>query len=485
MPADPIVDPFDHIARRRGGCLACVTYRAGQPVRATIADLDHLAVLARREIDVHALEPGTVVGLTAPDGPAFLAGLLALRRAGLVALLLEPTAPDVDRRRTALALGAAGVLSAATGWPTGPDAWRFAALDVREPAVHPGAAVIKLTSGSTGRPRGVVTPAEALAADDDQLTATMGLHGDDALLSTVPLGHSYGLSSLALPVLRRGAPLIFPEPGSPFAALEAAAATGATFFPTTPAWLSALLRVGEPPAWPATLRLTISAGARLDGQTAARFREVFGRRVHTFYGSSECGGICFDRDGGAAERGTVGVPVDGVRVLLDPVDGEAGEGSEGLVAIESAAVASGYAPDPDPRLREGRFVTGDLGTWSGGEIALRGRADDLINVRGKKVSPREVEDVLRSLAGVEDVAVVGVPVEGTGGHLVRAVVAAAPGRLHAAEVAAFCRARLAPHKVPRSIALVEQLPRTVRGKLDRAALVALAPASPGHQGGTG
>ena len=217
----------------------------------------------------------------------------------------------------------------------------------------------------------------------------------------------------------------------------------------------------------------ITAGAPLAAAVSARFRERFGLPVHVFYGSSECGGICYDREGGAAERGTVGSPVDGVRVTLEPVAGQA-EG--GAVRVASPAVACGYLPEPDERLAGGRFRAGDLAVWQDGELRLRGRLDDQVNVKGKKVDPREVENVLVQLAGVEEAAVLGVPAAGRAGRsgeVLRAVVACQPGRLSAEEVAAWCRCHLSAHKVPRSIILVETLPRNDRGKLDRPALLML------------
>ena len=93
-----------------------------------------------------------------------------------------------------------------------------------------------------------------------------------------------------------------------------AAACGATVFPTVPAYLQALLRMSQPPPWPASLRLCLTAGAPLPPATAAQFREFSGRPVHVFYGASECGGICYDRSGDAGERGTVGTPVEGVSI---------------------------------------------------------------------------------------------------------------------------------------------------------------------------
>src|SRR5205085_4834600 len=162
-----------------------------------------------------------------------------------------------------------------------------------------------------------------------------------------------------------------------------AARLGATFYPTVPAYLDALVRTSDPPPRPDCLRLVITAGAPLAAATSARFRETFGLPVHVFYGSSECGGICYDREGGAAERGTVGAPVEGVRVILEPVDDREG----GRVTVESPAVASGYLPpplEPDDRPRDGRFRAGDLAVWrGGGELALQGRVDDLVNIKGK------------------------------------------------------------------------------------------------------
>ncbi len=439
-----------------------------------MGDVDALARAAGRRLAekplAARLAPGTVVGLAAANGPGFLASLLAFRRAGLAALLLDPQTPEPEAWRVLRALGAPALLRCPEGWPRSLEAWSIVSPpeDETEPSpivqLPADIAVVKLTSGSTGAPRGIATSSEALLADDDALTLSMGLSDADRLLATIPLSHSYGLASLALPALARGTLLVMPEAAGVYDPFVTAARLGATFFPTVPAYLDALARMGEPPPRPDSLRLVITAGAPLAATTSSRFREAFGLPVHVFYGSSECGGICYDREGGAAERGTVGAPVEGVRVLVEPDDGR--------VTVESAAVSSGYLPDPDERLAGGRFRAGDLGVWQDGELALRGRVDDLVNIKGKKVNPREVETVLAALPGVDEAAVLGVPLAGPG-ELLRAVVACRPGSLSAGEVIAWCRSRLSTHKVPRSVILIEALPRNARGKLDRAALLAL------------
>lgn len=468
MSVDPIVLSFERTVRRDPVAPLVVSPER----RATTGAVDALARAAGQVLDEARLPPGVAVGLMAANGPGFLASFLALRRAGLAALLLDAQTPASEALRIVRALGAAALLRCRTGWPTGPEDWTLTLLPAGGgPAVPVPAdtAVIKLTSGSTGLPRGIATPAEALIADDANLTATMGIRPDDRLLTTIPLSHSYGLSSLTMPALLRGTLLVSPEAGTLFDPFVAAEHAGATVFPTVPAYLDALLRLSEPPPRPSTLRLVMTAGAVLGPATAGRFRETFGLPVHVFYGASECGGICYDRVGDAGERGTVGTPVEGVQVALE---GE-GEG-EGVVTVRSTAVASGYLPEPDPeRLRGGRFVGGDLGIWENGELVLRARLDDLVNIKGKKVNPREVEEVIRALPEVDDVVVLGVPVPGRSGERLRAVIACAPGRLTVDQVLAWSRERLAPHKVPRSVILVPELPRTERGKLDRMALRAL------------
>jgi long-chain acyl-CoA synthetase len=487
MLQDPILRSFDLLARRRPLAPLIVSPER----RATVGEIDALAraaaagLAALPPIPAHA--SGSLVGLVAANGPGFLASLLALRRAGRTVLLLDGQTPDAEALRIARALGAAALFSCRTGWPEGPDDWTLTAAEPTVPAADlTGIAVVKLTSGSTGAPRGIAAPAEALLADDAALTATMGIREGDRLLTTIPMAHSYGLSSLVVPALVRGTPLVLPAAGSLFDPFVAAAQCEATVFPTVPAYLDALLRISEAPPGPPSLRRVITAGAPLSPATAHRFRETFGLAVHVFYGASECGGICYDREGGAGERGTLGTPVEGVQVTLEPLPGEGRAEAicpGGLVTVRSAAVAAGYLPAPDPRLGGGRYVAGDLAAWHGGELVLRGRLDGLINIKGKKINPREVEEILGGLAGVDEVVVLGVPVPGRPEERLRAVIACLPGSLTVEDVLAWCRGHLAPHKVPRSVILVPEMPRTERGKLDRAALLALGTgcgASVGH-----
>ncbi|HXU29135.1 MAG TPA: fatty acid--CoA ligase family protein [Thermoanaerobaculia bacterium] len=486
MLTDPIFRAFARLSLDAPRA-ALVVSRSRRADRGAVTDLAR-GVAGRVEafLAANAFPADRPIAFAAANGIGFLSGFLALRALSRPALLLDSGTPEAERLRIARRLGAVAILECPCSWPASPDGFALrtvAASDgeqtggesgeptgFTDPDAYPHLAVIKVTSGSTGAPRGIATPSEALIADDEQLGRSMGLRPDDAFVATVPMTHSYGLSSLVMPALLRGQGLVLPEGDSPVEPLAAAEACGATIFPTVPAYLDALLRTSHPPAWPSSLRMALTAGAPLPRATAVRFRETFGQPVHVFYGASESGGICFDREGGAGERGTVGAPIDGVSLrLLDP-----DENGAGVVAVTSPAVAYGYLPEPDERLMGGTYRTSDFAFFRNGELALLGRVDDLVNIKGKKVNPREVERVLGELLGVHEVAVLGVPRAACGGEVLRAVIACGDGALSTDQVLAWCRPRLAAHKVPRSVVLVRALPRTDRGKLDRAALLDLA-----------
>jgi long-chain acyl-CoA synthetase len=439
------------------------TLVVGRGRSASALDLDAMARALEHRLQAAAPPAAGLVGLLAPGGPGFLAGLLALRRAGQAVLLMDPGTPPAEQEAVAGGLGAHHLLRAGSRWPLEASEWSLTPVQGGPaPAELADVGVVKLTSGSTGAPRGIAVSESALVADADALNRTMGITPDDRLLASIPLSHSYGLSTLAVTCLTQGSPLVLADGTAPFEPMMAADELEASVFPTVPAFLQALVRLSEPPPPPRRLRLVISAGAPLSPETAAAFHRRFGLAVHVFYGASECGGICYDRTGAAGRHGTVGTPVDGVRILL--VGAQDGDDS-GAVMVESPAVALRYLPEEDECLHGGRFRSKDHAAWRRGELALLGRREDFINVAGKKVNPREVEAVLRTLNGVDDVLVFGFSIPGREGEAVRALVAG-PGVPAYLDVVAHCRARLAPHKVPRSVLAVEEIPRTARGKLD-------------------
>ena len=162
----------------------------------------------------------------------------------------------------------------------------------------------------------------------------MGITDADLNFGVIPISHSYGFSNLITPLIARGVPMVLSADRLPRAVLNDVVRTKATVFPGMPVFYPEL----------PNLRLCISAGAPLTAALAKKFRENFKQPIHSFYGSSECGGICYDRDGSDFEDGFVGSPMN--KVDLEFID-SAAEASQ--ICVRSAAVGEGYFREPGPR----------------------------------------------------------------------------------------------------------------------------------------
>jgi long-chain acyl-CoA synthetase len=344
----------------------------------------------------------------------------------------------------------------------------------RQPSYR-GAALLKLTSGSTGLPKAALTTGDQLVADTEHIVSAMGITAGDVQLATIPLSHSYGLGNLVMPVLLQGTAIVLRELFVPQQLPADARQFGARTFHGVPFMYHHY--VAHPPVggWPPTLTLLVSAGARLELETVQRFHERFGLKIHSFYGTSESGGIAFDGDDDLDGRATVGRPIAGVTVDLRQ-DASVPPG-HGRIHVRSRAVSLRYVADPaeSDELTEDGFLTSDYGRFlSDGRLELAGRVSSFINVAGRKVQPSEVERVLRSMHGVTDARVLAAP-DAARGEQITAVVAGSSD-LTLAAVRQYCACQLAAHKIPRTIVFVDRLPLTSRGKTDHRALRALVQA---------
>ena len=388
------------------------------------------------------LAPGQVVAFCDGNGLSWLTRFLALQSLGAVALPLDPALPPPQRAETAASLGAHWFVDAGERWQ------RLGTSTPPLPADH---CLLKTTSGSTGQPQSLAFTSANMLADGRQIARTMGIQPADINLGAIPFGHSYGLGNLILPLIEQGTALVASTEILPDALAAQIECFGATVLPSVPAVLRALAEASVEPARLQTLRRVVSAGAPLRPEVAVAFRARFRLSIQNFYGSSETGGISFDRTGEATLTGrSVGAPLDGVAVSFD---------SENRVTVRSPAVVAG-----------GEYTLADLGFLSDtGELTLNGRVTTLANIGGKKVSPLEVERTLRSLAGVSD-AWVGVRTRETGGgdFLLAAVETVRPS----SEIRHELATRLPLWQIPRSLWVTPHLPRTVRGKIDRQQLEA-------------
>jgi long-chain acyl-CoA synthetase len=322
--------------------------------------------------------------------------------------------------------------------------------------------LFKLTSGTTAEPRIIRFRSEQLLADCDQICDTMEISDGDLNFGVIPISHSYGFSNLLTPLIVRGVPMAVSRDRTPRAVLADLARTGATVFPGTPVFYQAFCDMDDVPAL-SKLRLCISAGAPLSGAVAKKFFDKFKQPIHSFYGASECGGICYDRQGTTFEDGLVGRPMRGVEVEL--VEQMA---ASSQIRVRSAAVSDGYFPEPDEqKLGDGVFVPDDLLAQHNWALKIVGRVSDVINVAGKKVNPAEIEAHLLRFDGVRQAVVFGRPVgAGLRNEEVAACVLASP-QVSENDLLRFCRAALSPWQVPKRIFILDSIPTNERGKISR------------------
>jgi len=329
------------------------------------------------------------------------------------------------------------------------------------PAGLKDARLIKLTSGSTGQPKGIVTSEENLLADAMNICATMGIRPDDINFGAIPFSHSYGFSNLVTPLLVQGTAIVIANNYLPESIIDLCNRHRVTVAPLIPMVFEHLTSASGRFE---SVRTFLSAGAPLAPSTSRKFRERFGSDIHSFYGCSECGGITYDRHGAAVERGSVGTAMEGVSLSL----------RQNRLVIQGQSVALGYLHDAatfEP-FAQRTFVADDLARIDeNGEVTLTGRASDLINTAGKKVNPREVEQIILQIDGVRQAKVYGEPA-GARGEVVAAAVVASPD-VTREQVREHCRARLSSHKVPRIVKLIECIPLDERGKVKRASLAML------------
>ncbi|MBI5383336.1 MAG: long-chain fatty acid--CoA ligase [Verrucomicrobia bacterium] len=315
---------------------------------------------------------------------------------------------------------------------------------------------LKTTSASTGVARVIAFTGEQLAADAENIVATMGLRPDWPNLGAISLAHSYGFSNLVLPLLLRGVPLILVSSPLPEALRRAAEG-----------W-SALTLAGVPALWrtwhearviPPTVRLAISAGAPLSLEVEEAVFSASGLKIHNFYGSSECGGITYDKtELPRQDAAGVGAPMHNIQLSLN---------DEGCLRVHSRAVGETYWPEASPALGEGRFQTCDLAELKDGLVFLCGRLNDQINVAGRKVSPEVIESVLRRHPAVRECVVFGVPCQQSerGESIVACVVTEDSNE---ESMKQHLLAALPPWQVPREWWFVRTLNPNSRGKLSRA-----------------
>jgi amino acid adenylation domain-containing protein len=346
-------------------------------------------------------------------------------------------------------------------------------------------AALIYTSGSTGGPKAVTLTHGNMLAATKAISAYLGLVEEDVLLCVLPLSFDYGLYQLILSVSVGGRLVLERSFDLPGQVLNRVAAEKVTVLPGVPTMFALLARLGNPARWDlSSIRIVTSTGAALGSEQIAWLLAAFPlARVFSMYGLTECKRCTYlPPEDIARKPGSVGIAIPGTEIwLVDRDDRVLGPGEVGELVVSGPTVMAGYwhrpaetarRLRPDRRAGEVVLYTGDLCRMDDeGYLYFVSRLDDVIKTCGEKVAPAEVEAVLRALTGVLDAAVVGVP-DDILGHAVKAfVVTDGETPVTPAALRAACRELLEPFMVPRTIELVDALPRTGNGKIEKAALV--------------
>ncbi|MFI9627287.1 thioester reductase domain-containing protein [Streptomyces sp. NPDC052042] len=426
-------------------------------------------------------------GVTVPINPQASDAELAhfLRDSGASLVLCDPARLDVLLR----AVSASGVPRPAivlTGdapppkdAPAGIIAYEtLAAAEPEGPAPRENPldapAWMLYTSGTTGRPKGVLySLRSSLWLVEACHVGVLGMSQDDRLLWPMPLFHGLGQNLCVMGVVAVGAEARLMSGFAPSEVLDALRDDGVTFLAGVPTTYHYLLdRAQQERTELPSLRLGFVAGSASGASLGSRFEEAFGVPLVDQYGSTETGAITSNRPTGDRVAGSAGPPVPGVDVRLVGTGSgaEVPAGDEGEVWVGGPNLMLGYHGLPDATaevLRDGWYRTGDLGRRDAlGHVTLTGRLKELIIRGGENVHPVEIEDVVRTAAGVVDAAVGGEPHE-VFGEVPVAYVVPGPEGVDVQALFEHCRGLLSFFKVPEKVYAIECVPRTASGKITR------------------
>jgi malonyl-CoA/methylmalonyl-CoA synthetase len=337
-------------------------------------------------------------------------------------------------------------------------------------------AVILFTSGTTGRPKGAMLMHRNLSSNVAALHEAWRFSEADSILHSLPLFHAHGLF-VALHLGLYSAATIHLL-GKFDAAKVVALLPAVSVFMGVPTFYTRLLdRADFTRDTVSAIRLFISGSAPLLPSVFAAFEERTGQRILERYGMTEAVMITsnrYEQEGRIA--GTVGYPLPGVelRVVGGEARAELPAGEVGEIEIRGPNLCAGYWRRPDATAEaigpDGFFVTGDTGFRdASGRLTIAGRSKDLIISGGFNIYPAELEMILAEVAGVTDVAIIGVPHPDFGEAVVAVVTADRPG-LDPALIASAASEKLARFKQPKAIHIVEEFPRNAMGKVLKAQL---------------
>lgn len=352
------------------------------------------------------------------------------------------------------------------------------------PTIDQDLASILYTSGSTGEPKGVMLTHLNMVTAMHSVRSYLELQDEDMILCALPLSFGYGLYQILMGFACGACVVLERSFAFPVQVLERMQRLHVTVFPGVPSMFAALLGLETLPQYDlASLRLITNAAAALPERQIQELRRLLPQaRLFSMYGLTECKRVSYlppeelERRPQSVGRGMPNQEV----WLVDEEGRRLPPGSTGELVIRGSHVMRGYWRKPAEtaeRLKPGP-LPGEKVLHSGdifrmdeeGYLYFVARKDDIIKSQGEKVSPREVENVLCSIDGVQEAAVVGVP-DALLGEAVKAILVLKPGHAYTErEIVKHCLAKMESFMAPKYVEFVRDLPRTNTGKIEKKAL---------------
>ena len=446
------------------------------------AELMRRSAAVAAHVRSHA--PGDVVGILLPTVPTFAWAFLGALWAGKTVAVLPTLAPPPLLQLMAAGAGLTTVLTTTDLAPRVAEARLTAAIvdhippaaGAEPPLVRRAldAAVLLYTSGTTGRPKAVALSDENILANAEGCRIAQNFTSDDVMMGILPLFHAFGLTvNLVLP-FSLGGSVVLEERFAPRTVLQDIERHRATTMVAVPSQYRLLAKESTGTDY-GSMRLSIAGAERLSAQVSRDFENRFGRTLLEGYGATEASPVVAINPPLANRANTVGVPLPNVRLTIREDNRELPAGEQGEICIEGPSVMLGYFNQPDAtalKIPGGVLRTGDRG-WLDreGYLHIAGRVDDMLKVAGEKIYPAEIERAIEQVEGVEQAVVVGAP-DAARGFALHAFIEPRPGsQITEAQLRAATRESIEAAKLPRSFTVVEQLPRTPTGKVDKRILL--------------
>lgn len=490
-----ITAPLYHNASRIGNHTAIVADGRSITHAEFVGQMTRMA----RHLERVGVAKGAVIGTCLDDTAEYLVILMALADLGAIILPMDVRWTQAERVSVARGFGADLVLvseggaeidgvrtlTAGTDWfaeaMTAPETRRIAVSDRRQPLI------LSLSSGTTGKPKGPVISHGNILNRLQIYTASLGFNERDRFLLSTPLYFGGGRYMAMCMLMMGGTVVLARQPVAPADLLRIVDDERITSVFLVPTLLRRLLSVCEDhegPAFPRVRRL-ISSGSILHARERDLIRRKLSPAFFNFYASTEGGGVSvLAPDDSDAVSGSIGRPVFGTEVeLVGPDHRPVPRGEVGAIRYRGGTVADGFYRDPDASaeaFRDGWYYPGDLGRYDAdGYLYLVGRTKDMIIRGGVNIYPFEIEQLLLSHPDIAEAAVVAWPSPELGEDVAAFVVPKDPAQgVDPDRLGAFCRASLAPYKVPKGFFALPEMPKNAMGKILKPALSGRLPANP-------